>query len=145
MLSVVWEMPEPLSAPVPELPLDQRPPKFNSDTQYSGYVVKLEGKGGFLPPWMPKAVIDDGRNTLVQLGSSLEGQRLPSVVGIQQNGKPAIVASRLYVHPERPQASAWLYVAGLWPALRMKDSAGLTVNITRQVPASAMEGNHAQR
>jgi len=145
MLSVVWEMPEPATAPVPELPLDQRPPTFNSDAAYSGYVVKLEGKSGFEPPWYPKAVVDDGRNTLINLGTAMDGQRMPSVVGIQQNGKPALVASRLYIHPERQQDSAWFYVQGLHPALALKDAAGMSVLITRQVPVSVQEQTHAQR
>lgn len=89
--------------------------------------------------------MDDGKNTLVALGSNLDGQRLPSIVGIQQNGKPALVASRLYVHPEHPEWGAWMSVGGLWPAMKLTDAAGLSVLITRQVPASVAENAHATR
>lgn len=143
MLSVTWTLPE--VPKEPELPpLDQRPPKFHSARAYSGYSIMLEGKAQLTPPWMPKAVVDDGVNTLVMFGASLEGQRMPAVTGLQQNGTPAIVASRLYVHPQKQAESAWvLYVQGLHPALLLKDAAGISVKIVRQVPSQ--EVNHVAR
>jgi hypothetical protein len=145
MLAVTWDLPESTSAPVPEVPLDRRPPKFNTAEAYAGYTIKLEGKNTFKPPWYPKAVVDDRKNSLIQLGGTMEGQRMPSVVGIGQNGKPALVASRLYIHPGDSTQGAWLYIQGLWPALRLQDAAGLSVLITRQVPASVAEATHAAR
>jgi Conjugal transfer protein len=137
MLSVTWDLSTLPKTPAP-LPVEQRPPKFNAAMAYTDYKITLE-KGKYPPPWLPKAVADDGKNTLIHLPGTLEGQQLPSVIGLQQNGATAIVASRLYVRPDHPEDGAVLYVQGLHPALRLKDAAQLVVLIVRQVPASVKE------
>jgi hypothetical protein len=42
----------------------------------------------------------------------------------------------MYVRPDRPEQGAWLLVQGLWPALDLKDNAGLQVRIVRQAVAA---------
>ncbi len=138
MLSVAWELPE-RPMPAPELPPDQRPPQFDNEAAYAGYTMTLEGKTKLPPPWYPEAVLDDGRNTLIKFRDTLDGIRLPVVQGIQQNGMPALVQSRLYV---REDHGAWLYVQGLWPALQLKDGAGQRVKMMRQVPLATAEPHH---
>jgi type IV secretory pathway VirB9-like protein len=138
MLSVSWEVPERPISP-PEVPPDQRPPQFDNALAYAGYTIQLEGKATEPPPWFPEAVLDDGKHTLIKFRGTLEGIRLPVVSGIQQTGKPALVQSRLYV---RPDHGAWLYVQGLWPALRLKDSAGISVRLVRQVPQHPTEARY---
>jgi type IV secretory pathway VirB9-like protein len=128
MLSVTWDVPTPTAAPVPTP--DKIPPQFIAAQAYEGYSLQIEGKG--IPPWMPEGVLDDGRNTLIKLPGLLEGIRPPVVNGIQQNGKPALVASRLYI---RPGHGAWLYVQGLHPALDLVDAAEMRVRIVRQPPS----------
>jgi hypothetical protein len=138
MLSVTWTMPQMPKEGEGAVALDQTPPRFQRRRAYTGYNVILEGKDQLRPPWMPSVVVDDGMNTLVQFAASLEGQQMPAVVGLDQTGKPVIVASRLYVHREQAtigQASFWLYIQGLHPAFLLKDSAGLTVRVVRQVPS----------
>jgi Conjugal transfer protein len=133
MLSVTWDVPPVARQPaVPSL--DQRPPKFAQALAYSGYTMTVASRSKVRPPWMPLAVLDDGTNTVVQFGTSLDGQRLPAIVGLDQMGKPTIVASRLYVPPDARQGHPWLYVQGLHPALQLKDGAGLAVTIVREVP-----------
>jgi hypothetical protein len=136
MLSVAWDIPVPevVANKPPEIPLDQRPPIFRAQLAYAAYGLSAGGKATLTPPWHPSKVVDDGQNTLIHLPTNLAGQRMPVVTGIQQNGKPALVQSRLYVRKDRPQDGAWLYVQGLWPALELTDSAGLKVKIVRQVP-----------
>jgi Conjugal transfer protein len=130
MLSVSWEVPaRPVSPPTPTP--DQLPPRFEREQAYAGYAVTVEGKKPATPPWLPEAVMDDGKNTLVKFPGTLDGVRVPVVQGIQQNGAPALVQSRLYVRPEH---GAWLYVQGLWPALRLTDAAGIKVKVVRDVP-----------
>jgi type IV secretory pathway VirB9-like protein len=136
MLSVTWDMPAPQLDPH-DVPLDQRPPVFRSQDAYSGYAITVESKKKVAPPWLPAAVIDDGRNTLVKFSTNFEGQRLPVVSGLQQNGTPALVQSRLFVHKDDPEQGSWLYIQGLWPALRLKDAAGLQVKAVRQPPTAA--------
>lgn len=136
MLSVTWDVAPP-KAPEP-VPIEQRAPKFNAAMAYTDYKITLD-KGKYPPPWMPKAVSDDGKNTLIHLPSTLEGQKMPAVMGVGQNGALEIVASRLYVRPGHPEEGAVFYVQGLRPAIRLKDSAGLTVLIVRSVPASVKE------
>jgi type IV secretory pathway VirB9-like protein len=130
MLSVAWDMPARQMTP-PPLPLDQQPPKFDNARAYAGYRLEVDEKAALTPPWLPTAVVDDGKNTLIRLPGTLEGTRMPVVTGIQQTGKPALVQSRLYVRPEH---GAWLYVQGLWPKLMLRDGAGLTVALVRQPP-----------
>lgn len=139
MLSVSWEVPE-RPPPPPEVPPDQRPPQFDNALAYADYRIELEGKATQPPPWFPEAVLDDGKNTMIRFRGMLEGIRLPVVSGIQQTGKPALVQSRLYV---RPDHGAWMYVQGLWPALTLRDSAGISVRLVRQVPQSITEVRHA--
>jgi type IV secretory pathway VirB9-like protein len=134
MLSVAWEMPPRRTTP-PEPPLEQRPPKFDASNAYAGYVLETDKTATLTPPWLPEAVVDDGRNTLIKFRSALQGTRMPVVTGVQQTGKPALVQSRLYVREEH---GAWLYVQGLWPALHLKDAQGLRVTLVRQVPPSVM-------
>jgi hypothetical protein len=95
------------------------------------------------PPWLLTAVVDNGKNTLIQFPGTLDGTRMPVVTGVQQTGKPALVQSRLYVRPEH---GTWLYVQGLWPALALRDSAGLQVTLVRQPPQTPRaEGGHYGR
>jgi hypothetical protein len=138
MLSVTWDLPAQPPAP-PELPIDQRPPRFDNAQAYAGYTMALEGKAPLPPPWFPEGVLDDGKNTLIKFPGTLDGIRPPVVSGIQQTGKPALVQSRLYV---RPNHGAWMYVQGLWPALQLKDAAGMRVKVVRQSPQST-EVRHA--
>jgi type IV secretory pathway VirB9-like protein len=134
MLSVTWDVPRTVTTD-PAVPLDQQPPKFDNAQAYDGYTVALEGKKKAAPPaWFPDAAFDDGKNTLIKFPGTLEGIRMPVVQGIQQTGKPALVQSRWYVRPEH---GAWLYVQGLWPALRLQDGAGVQVTIVRQAPSQA--------
>jgi Conjugal transfer protein len=142
---VAWQLPPPtVPKPVP-VPLDKQPPKFNRDQTYSGYTVTLEGKHKLTPQWMPKVIVDDGRNTLVRLGQTLEGQRMPVVAGVLQNGKEAIVSSRLYMREDRLQDGAWMYIQGLHPAFVLRDAGGATVKVVRQVPPSLVqEVGHVQ-
>lgn len=129
MLRVSWIMPE--QAIPPPLPSpDQLPPVFDSRHAYDQYALKVESKHG-QPAWMPLAVIDDGKVTLIRLPNAMDGIRAPIASGIQQNGQPALVSTRLYMRPEH---GAWLYVQGLWPAIELRDAAGITVRAVRQVP-----------
>ena len=130
MISVEWALAEESKKPVPP-PMDEQPPAFDSTRVYAAYTITLEGKKKFPPPWLPEAVVDDGMNTLIKFRTQFEGVRLPVLNGVQQNGQPALVQTRLYV---RPDAGAWLWVQGLWPALTLKDAAGITVKVVRQVP-----------
>jgi hypothetical protein len=130
MISVEWFIPAEDKTPPPP-PVDQQPPAFDIERVYGGYTVALASKKTPQPPWLPEAVADDGTNTLIRFRTEFEGVRLPLVSGVQQDGQPALVQSRLYV---RPGHGAWLWVQGLWPALRLQDAAGITVKVVRQVP-----------
>jgi Conjugal transfer protein len=142
MLSVTWSMPERTGEPEAP-PMDERPPKFNANLAYTGYSYMLEGKTKVAPPWMPKLIVDDGHNTLVKFRTSLEGQRMPAVVGLDQAGKPILVSSRLYVHPDKQERGGyWLFFHGMHPAFILKDAAGITVKVVRQAPAQ--EVSYAQ-
>ena len=136
MISVEWFIPDEEKKPVPP-PVDQQPPAFDGERLYAGYAITMESKKKLQPPWLPEAVVDDGKNTLVKFATDFEGVRLPVVSGVQQNGQPALVQSRLYVRPGA--GAAWLWVQGLWPALRLKDAAGITVKVVRQVPKPGQE------
>ena len=136
MISVEWFIEEEHQKPVPP-PVDQQPPAFDGERVYAGYSITMESKKKLPPPWLPEAVIDDGMNTLVKFRTDFTGVRLPIVSGVQQNGQPALVQSRLYVRPGT--GAAWLWVQGLWPAFRLKDAAGITVKIVRQVPKPGQE------
>jgi len=139
MLSVSWDI-SALRPVVPPPPTpDQLPPRFDRNRTYEGYTITVEGKKTPAPPWLPVAVVDDGDNTLVKFPGTLQGIRIPVVQGIQQTGEPALVQSRLYV---RPDQGAWLYVQGLWPALRLTDAAGIKVKVVRDVP-KLTEVSHA--
>lgn len=142
MTLVQWRLPE-FPSKAPEMPLSDRPPKFDASRPYQGYTITVEGK--HTPPWVPVAVLDDGQNTMIKFTRALDWTRGPVVVGLAQNGKPNITPSRYWTRPEAPEAGAWLFVQGLWPALQLKDSAGLTVSIVRQPPPEAKEGRHATR
>jgi type IV secretory pathway VirB9-like protein len=144
MTTVQWDLPmRPLVAP--QRPLSEQPPKFHAAQPYMGYTLTVEGKDKLTPPWMPVAVLDDGSNTLIKFASALDWTRSPVVVGLAQNGTPNLTQIRLWSRPDTPEQGAWLFVQGLWPALRLKDSAGLTVKIVRQVPPGAVEVSHAAR
>jgi len=132
MLSVVWELPPKAPEP-PPIPIDKQPPLFDKSRAYQGYTLTLASKSKYQPAWWPEAVLDDGHNTLIKFKGSLDGIRMPVVQGINQAGKPELVQSRLFV---REEYGAFLYVAGLWPALMLKDAAGLAVQATRQPPAT---------
>lgn len=136
MLSVAWERPVVREPVAVQVPVSERPPQFDQARAYAGYTMTVEGTGKLTPPWMPEGVVDDGKSSLIKLPESIEGMRLPVVMGIQQNGAPALVQSRLYT---RPGHGAWIFVQGLWPALQMRDAAGLTVKIVREVPPGAQE------
>jgi hypothetical protein len=144
MTLVQWSVPE-TPRKVHDLPMTARPPKFDASRAYTAYTLTVEGKDKLTPPWMPVAVADDGSNTLVKFARALDWTRSPVVVGMAQNGKPAITPNRYWTRPEAPEEGAWLFVQGLWPALQLRDSAGLTVKIVRQVPQqlAAREGSHA--
>lgn len=131
MISVEWFMDEEKKKPVPP-PVDQQPPVFDGERAYAGYSITMESKKKLQPPWLPEAVLDDGKHTLIKFATDFEGIRLPILSGVQQNGQPALVQSRLYVRPGT--GAAWLWVQGLWPALRLKDAAGITVKVVRHVP-----------
>src|SRR4029453_7316002 len=142
MTTVQWELPRQPLAPPPR-PLSEQPPKFNAAQTYTGYTLTVEGSDRLTPPWMPVAVLDDGSNTLIKFSSALDWTRSPVGVGLANNGKPNLTQSRLWSRPDAPEQGAWLFVQGLWPALRLKDSAGLTVKVVRQVPPGAVEVSHA--
>ena len=138
MLSVTWDVPArvPTTMPV-RLPLDQHPPKFDSQQVYAGYTLDTDSNPTRVPPWLPEIVLDDGTNTLLRFRGTLEGIRMPVVSGVQQNGSLALVQSRWYVRPEH---GAWLYVQGLHPALELTDAQGLRVRVVRQgAPATIAE------
>jgi type IV secretory pathway VirB9-like protein len=137
MLSVTWDVPALTSVPPRHapLPVDQRPPQFESAHAYTGYALDADDTPTRIPPWLPEAVLDDGRNTLLKFRGTLEGIRMPVVSGVQQDGSLALVQSRWYVRPEH---GAWLYVQGLWPALELRDAQGLRVRVVRQGPPATV-------
>jgi hypothetical protein len=142
MTLVQWNLPEaPMQAR--ELPIGDRPPKFDSGRIYAAYTMSVEGKDKLTPPWMPIAVADDGQNTVVKFARALDWTRSPVVVGMAQNGTPSITPSRYFTRQGAPEEGAVLFVYGLWPALVLKDSAGLTVKIVRTPPAESHGGRHA--
>lgn len=144
MTLVQWRVPE--RAPTAlDLPIDARPPKFDDGRAYLGYTLAVEGHDKLTPPWMPVAIADDGSNTLIKFARPLDWTRAPVVVGLAQNGKPSITPNRYFTRPAAPEEGAWLFVQGLWPALQLKDSAGLTVKIVRTPPAAAAGEQHAAR
>ncbi len=112
MLSVTWDIPAltPVTSASAPLPVDQRPPQFDSAHAYAGYTLEADDNPTRRPPWLPEAVLDDGRNTLLKFRGTLDGVRVPVVSGVQQNGSLALVHSRWYVRPEH---GAWLYRPGL--------------------------------
>jgi type IV secretory pathway VirB9-like protein len=131
MLSVTWDVPEKPQRPEMEQSPDQKPPLFDNAKAYPGYTIALDKKAKQPPAWLPDAALDDGKNTLIRFRGSLDGLRVPVVQGLQQNGKPALVQSRLYVRPEH---GAWLYVQGVWSGLTLQDPAGIRVTVSRQTP-----------
>ena len=137
MLSVTWDIPAltPVTPARAPLPVDQRPPQFDSAHAYAGYTLEADDNPTRTPPWLPEAVLDDGRNTLLKFRGTLEGIRVPVVSGVQQNGSLALVHSRWYVRPEH---GAWLYVQGVHPALQLTDAQGLSVRVVRQVPPATV-------
>jgi len=143
MTTVHFEVP-PLAPVVKEIPLSERPPKFNQARAYSGYTMEIGGKEKLTPPWLPDGVADDGSNTLIRFASALDWTRAPVVVGIQQNGKTALTQSRMWHRAEAPEQGAILVIQGLWPALQLQDSAGLTVQLIRQ-PSAVKDTRHAHR
>jgi type IV secretion system protein TrbG len=137
MLSVTWDVsPAVASLPIPELPVIQRPPKMNLERLFTGYTTTVQGK--YPPPWLPSSVFDDGTRTFLRIpAENLQGTRAPAVFGITQAGTTALVQSHLYVSPDQKDAA--VLVQGLWPALLMKDSAGLAVKIVRQTPPGPVQ------
>jgi hypothetical protein len=142
MTLVQWHVPA-LPTKAVEMPLTARAPKFDASRTYTGYIIEIAGKDKIPPPWVPVAVVDDGSNTLVKFARALDWTRSPVVVGLAQNGQPSITPNRYYTRPDAPEAGAWLFIQGLWPALQLKDSAGLMVKIVRQPPAGGPQ--HAAR
>jgi Conjugal transfer protein len=143
MTLVQWTLPEE-PARAKEIPVGDRPPKFDTSHPYTGYTIAVAGKEKLTPPWMPVAVADDGQNTLVKFERALDWTRAPVVVGMAQNGHPSITPNRYYTRPGALDEGAWLFVQGLWPAIRLKDSAGLEVQIVR-TPPSQGDSHHAAR
>jgi type IV secretory pathway VirB9-like protein len=135
MLRVSWVVPEP-STP-PPLPPNEIPPVFDNRATFANYRLKVDGKG-VRPAWMPLAVVDDGHSTLISLPLGMDALRVPIVSGIQQNGAPALVSSRLHY---RPAHGYWLWAQGIWPALELRDASGIIVRAERQVPPPATQEN----
>jgi type IV secretion system protein TrbG len=129
MISVTWELPAP-TTPVPaEVPVMQRPPKVDLSRIFSNYRIEPQGKTR--PPWVPVSAFDDGTRTFIKFAEPLTYTRGPGVFGVTPAGTTALVQSRMYTVPQRPELGAWMIVQGLWPALELKDNAGLTVKIVR--------------
>jgi hypothetical protein len=129
-VGVTWDMPAPVS-PVPaEIPVTQRPPKVDLSRIFTGYHIEPQGKTR--PPWVPVSAFDDGTRTFVKFSEPLTYTRGPGVFGITPAGTTALVQSRMYTVPQRPELGAWMIVQGLWSGLQFRDSTGLIVNIMRE-------------
>ena len=135
MLSVTWDLPQMAPASLSETPIAQRPPKIDVGRLHTGYAIKPQGK--LTPPWVPVSVFDDGTRTYVKFREALTYTRAPGVFGLTPQGTTTLVQSHMYVIPEQPERGAWLLVQGLWPALELKDSAGMVVTVVRQAPQPA--------
>lgn len=128
MLSVTWDVPR---TPKPAVMLAaDRPPVLNYSRLFSSYTVEV--KGPTTPPWLPVSVLDDGSKTLIKFAEPLTYTRGPAVFGVTQQGGSTLVQSHMYVPPSGSGIQgAWMVVQGLFPALLLKDSAGLEVRIVR--------------
>jgi type IV secretion system protein VirB9 len=137
MVSVSWDLPAPPASMLqaPEVPITQRPPKIDLGRLFTGYSIEPQGK--VRPPWVPVSVFDDGTRTFIRFAEPLTFTRAPGVFGVTPTGGTALVQSHMYVRPDRPEQGAWLLVQGLWPALDLKDNAGLQVRIVRQAVSAA--------
>lgn len=106
------------------------PPKINMERRHLGY--RLEVKGKYEPPWIPEGVFDDGTRTFIKFPEALTYTRAPAVFGVTPAGTTALVQSYMYTRPDHPEQGAMLIIQGLWPALELKDTAGLTMRIIRE-------------
>lgn len=131
MLGVAWNVPQRTVKP-PELSVEQRPPTIDTSRLHEAYQVEPPKKGS-VPPWMPVGAFDDGHRTYINL-PDITGTRAPVAFGIDQKGKTALVQSRLYTHMDRPEEGTWLVVNDLWPAIELKDSAGVRIKLIRHPP-----------
>jgi type IV secretory pathway VirB9-like protein len=130
MVRVSWDMPAPAVAIEPETPITHRPPLMDLGRLHTAYRIEPQGK--LTPPWLPVSVVDDGTRTYIKFKEALTYTRAPGVFGLTPQGRTALVQSHMYVLPGQPERGAWLLVQGLWPALELKDNAGLTVRLVRQ-------------
>ena len=107
---------------------------------------RLEPQGKVTPPWVPVSTFDDGTRTYIKFQEALTYTRAPGVFGVTPQGTTALVQSHMYVMPGQPERGAWLLVQGLWPALELKDGAGLSMRIIRQAPqpGPSQEVTHAR-
>jgi type IV secretory pathway VirB9-like protein len=132
MLRVSWVLPELPKGPPPLTP-DKIPPVFDNQVAYADYRLTVKSKGSG-PAWMPQAVVDDGKVTMIRFPPGMDALRVPVASGIKQDGEPALVQTRLY---HRPEHGYWLYVQGLWPAVELRDAAGVIVRAVRKEPPPA--------
>jgi type IV secretion system protein VirB9 len=138
MVSVTWTVPprpRPLLATTPETPSAVRPPTIDVGRLYTAYRIAPQGKRA--PAWLPVSTFDDGTRTYIKFREALTYTRAPGVFGKTPQGTTELVQSHMYVVPEQPERGAWLLVQGLWPALELKDSAGMVVTVVRQAPQPA--------
>jgi type IV secretory pathway VirB9-like protein len=138
MLSVTWDAPKPVQPTL--VALEQRPPVLHYERLFRQYTVEV--KGAVPPPWMPASVLDDGTKTLIRFLENPRFTRAPIVTALDQAAKPRLVQSRLFVPaPQAGAVGAILVVAGIHPALELKDSSGLAVRIVRgDVRAPLVQG-----
>jgi type IV secretory pathway VirB9-like protein len=130
--------------PEPEVPVAQRPPKLDMARIFRDYEVKVTSK--YPPPWLPTEVFDDGTMTLLRLpADGIKGTRLPGIAGVNQTGGAVLVQAHLWTSPDGTQAM--FVVQGIFPAVTLKDAAGLAVKIVRgsAPPAEAMVGQRDKK
>ena len=138
MVQVTWTVPprpRPLLATTPETPGSLHPPKIDVGRLYTAYRIAPQGKRA--PAWLPVSTFDDGTRTYIKFREALTYTRAPGVFGKTPQGTTELVQSHMYVVPDQPERGAWLLVQGLWPALELKDSAGMVVTVVRQAPQPA--------
>jgi type IV secretion system protein VirB9 len=131
LMAVTWDVPQ-ATPSQPFTPVALRPPTIDMGRLHTQYRIEPQGK--WTPPWTPVRVFDDGTRTYMHFQEALTSTRAPGVFGLTPQRQRVLAQSHLYTVPEHPERGAWLIVHGLWPALELKDSAGLTVQIVRQAP-----------
>jgi type IV secretion system protein TrbG len=143
LISVAWDLPVASAPKAPEVPIAQRPPKIDLSRLYTQYRIEPQGKT--VPPWVPVSAFDDGTRTFVKFAEPLTYTRGPGIFGLTATGGTALVQSHMYSVAGQHEKGAWMVVQGLWPALELKDSAGLAVRIVRQAqgPVAMQEVPHA--